>query len=226
MKLPAAWKEVVGDELAKPYFQELEAFLTEERQQGDVFPPDEQVFTALELTPFSDVGVVILGQDPYHGKGQAHGLSFSVLPGVKPPPSLKNIYKELQDDVGCSPVKHGCLIPWARQGVLMLNTVMTVRAGKPGSHRGRGWELFTDGLLRRLVARPQPAIFVLWGKDAQAKLTLLQGGDHLILQAAHPSPFSAHNGFFGCRHFSQANTQLKTWGRPEIDWQLPDKVEV
>ncbi len=226
MKLPAAWEDAVGAELHKPYFAELTQFLAEERQQGDVFPPDEQVFTALQLTPFAEVRVVILGQDPYHGKGQAHGLSFSVLPGVKPPPSLKNIYKELQDDLGCSLVKHGCLIPWAKQGVLMLNTVMTVRSAKPGSHRGRGWELFTDALLHALVARAKPMIFVLWGKDAQAKKTLLEGDDHLILQAAHPSPFSAHNGFFGCRHFSQANTQLKAWGRAEIDWQLPDKVEV
>ncbi len=226
MKLPAAWEGAVGAELHQPYFAELTQFLTEERQQGDVFPPDEQVFTALELTPFEQVRVVVLGQDPYHGKGQAHGLSFSVLPGVKPPPSLKNIYKELQDDVGCAPVKHGCLVPWAKQGVLMLNTVMTVRSGKPGSHRGRGWELFTDALLHSLVKRATPMVFVLWGKDAQAKKTLLEGGGHLILQAAHPSPFSAHNGFFGCRHFSQANTQLKAWTQPEIDWQLPDKVEV
>ena len=226
MKLPAAWEGVVGDERHKPYFQELEAFLAEERQQGDVFPSDEQVFTALLLTPFDEVRVVILGQDPYHGKGQAHGLSFSVLPGVKPPPSLKNIYKELQDDIGCAPVKHGCLIPWAKQGVLMLNTVMTVRSGKPGSHRGRGWELFTDALLHKLVESSQPAIFVLWGKDAKAKKNLFEEGDHRILEAAHPSPYSAHSGFFGCRHFSQVNTQLKTWGRAEIDWQLPEHVEV
>ena len=226
MDLPASWQNVVGAELAKPYFQQLEHFLTEERKLHQVFPPAERVFTALKLTPFVDVRVVILGQDPYHNDGQAHGLSFSVLPGVKLPGSLVNIFKELNDDVGCTRPNHGCLISWALQGVLLLNTVLTVRANQANSHRGKGWEVFTNAIIQHLSDRPEPVIFVLWGNPAQAKKKIIDTSKHVILESAHPSPLSARAGFFGSKPFSKINETLRSWGKLEIDWQIPDDVRV
>ncbi|MBI1832929.1 MAG: uracil-DNA glycosylase [Planctomycetes bacterium] len=226
MQLPPSWMPIVGDELAKPYFRDLQQFLDRERVDHQVFPPADRVFTALELTPFEAVRVVILGQDPYHDDGQAHGLAFSVLPGVKPPASLRNIFKELHDDVSCSIPKHGCLVPWAKQGVLLLNTVLTVRAHQAHSHRGRGWETFTDALIAALSNRSDPMIFVLWGKPAQAKKPLIDTAKHIVLEAAHPSPLSAHNGFFGSKPFSTINRALQSRGQPPIDWAIPDGIEV
>jgi uracil-DNA glycosylase len=226
MKIPAAWKKVVGSELTKPYFTLLQEFLTEERKQHQVYPPEERVFTALQLTPFEQVRVVILGQDPYHNAGQAHGLAFSVLPGVRLPGSLLNIFKELKDDVGCTRPKHGCLIPWATQGVLLLNTVLTVRAHQANSHRGKGWERFTDTIISQLGERDDPLIFVLWGNHAQAKKKIIDTAKHVILTAPHPSPLSAANGFFGSKPFSKINSTLHSWNKPEIDWQIPDEVTV
>ncbi len=226
MKLPASWQKVVGAELTKPYFRQLEEFLTEERQQYVIYPPADRVFTALQLTAFSDVRAVILGQDPYHNEGQAHGLSFSVLPGVRMPGSLLNIFKELKDDVGCTKPKHGCLIPWAQQGVLLLNTVLTVRAHVANSHRGKGWEIFTDAIIRHLSERGDPMVFLLWGNHAQAKKKIIDTSKHVIFASAHPSPLSAKNGFFGSRPFSKTNQALRSWGKPEINWQIPDDVRV
>jgi uracil-DNA glycosylase len=222
MQLPPAWVPIIGDELAKPYFHQLEEFLALERQQQQVFPRAEHIFAALELTPFEQVRVVILGQDPYHGVGQAHGLSFSVLPGVKAPGSLRNIFKELADDLGCSIPKHGCLLSWAKQGVLLLNTVLSVRAHEANSHRGKGWESFTDAVVRALSNRADPMIFVLWGKPAQIKKTLIDMNRHIILESAHPSPLSAHGGFFGSKPFSKINQALTAWGKPPVDWRIAD----
>lgn len=226
MKLPASWKAVVGDELKKPYFQKLAEFLEAERAQHQVFPPEHQVFTALKLTEYERVRVMILGQDPYHDDGQAHGLAFSVLPGVRFPASLRNIFKELHDDVGIAKPKHGCLVSWAEQDVLLLNTVLTVRAHEPNSHRGKGWEHFTDAIIHRLGERDDPMIFVLWGAHAQAKIKIIDVDKHVILRSAHPSPLSAKNGFFGSTPFSQINATLRKWGKHEIDWAIPDEVEV
>ena len=224
MKLPAPWKPILGHELTAPYFKYLQQFLAAERGQYQVFPPEDQVFTALELSPYEQVRVVILGQDPYHDVGQAHGLAFSVLPGVKLPASLRNIFKELKDDVGCAIPKQGCLIPWAKQGVLLLNAVLTVRAHQANSHRGKGWETFTNAVIGRLSNRTEPMIFVLWGKPAQAKKSLIDTAKHVILEAPHPSPLSAHSGFFGSKPFSKINGQLRAWGQSEIDWRIPDDV--
>lgn len=221
MQLPENWKSVVGAELTKPYFVELVQTIEAERAAGDVYPPPDQVFAALEWTPFSAVKVVILGQDPYHDKGQAHGLSFSVPPGVKPPPSLVNIFKELHADLGHIAPDHGCLVPWAQQGVLLLNTVLTVRAHTPNSHRNKGWETFTDTIITSLSARTEPAIFVLWGGHAQKKKKLIDLSRHRVLEAAHPSPLSAHSGFFGSKPFSGVNAILREWGSSEIDWNIP-----
>ncbi|MBI2805584.1 MAG: uracil-DNA glycosylase [Planctomycetes bacterium] len=226
MQLPATWTELLGQETATSYFNTLRRFVMAERSVGEVFPPADQVFTALELTPPGAVRVVILGQDPYHDVGQAHGLAFSVLPPVKAPASLRNVFKELHADLGCAPPRHGCLIPWAKQGVLLLNTVLTVRAHKPNSHRGQGWETFTDTLITRLSNRPYPIIFVLWGKPAQAKKKQIDVSRHIVLEAAHPSPLSAHNGFFGSRPFSAINRILCEWNQAEIDWAIPDALEV
>jgi uracil-DNA glycosylase len=220
MELPAAWKPVVGAELTKPYFVELRHFLEVERATYEIYPPDELVFNALKHTPFIDVKVVILGQDPYHDKGQAHGLAFSVPPGIKPPPSLVNIFKELKADLDGPPPANGCLVPWADQGVLLLNTVLTVRAHQPNSHRNKGWEIFTDTIIRKLSERADPAIFVLWGAPAKKKKNLLDQPRHAILEAAHPSPFSAAQGFFGSRPFSTINRILASWGAEEIDWRI------
>jgi uracil-DNA glycosylase len=221
MQLPTSWKPVLGDELAKPYFPQLQSFLETERAADQVYPADEQIFTSLEHTPFSAVKVVILGQDPYHDKGQAHGLAFSVAPGVKPPPSLLNIFKELEGDLGVPRPASGCLIPWARQGVLLLNTVLTVRAHQPHSHRNKGWEIFTDAILTKLNERSDPVVFVLWGAPAKKKNKLLDPTRHAVLEAAHPSPLSAHNGFFGSRPFTTINRTLASWGKGEIDWRIP-----
>jgi len=201
---------------------DLKHFLLKERESGQlVFPRAGEWFRALDLTPLDKVRVVILGQDPYHGLDQAHGLCFSVKPGVRPPPSLVNIYKELQSDLGIVPARHGFLEHWANQGVLLLNSVLTVRQGAAASHQGKGWEQFTDAVIRLVNARPDPVIFMLWGSYAQKKAAFVDASKHLVLKAPHPSPLSAHSGFFGCRHFSKANEFLESHGQQPIDWALP-----
>jgi uracil-DNA glycosylase len=199
---------------------QLERFLVEERQAQVVYPPEQLTFRALELTPFESVGVVLLGQDPYHGAGQAHGLCFSVTPESKAPPSLVNIFRELKSDLGIPAPGSGCLEGWARQGVLLLNTVLTVRADQPLSHRGRGWETFTDRVIEAVSAKPEPVVFVLWGGQAQKKAPLIERDRHVIISSAHPSPLSANAGFFGSKPFSKVNAALRRLGRPEIDWRL------
>lgn len=222
MQLAKNWREKLSDEIQKPYVQELKGFLKQEEEEGSiVFPPESSIFYAFGMTPYDDVNVVIMGQDPYHGPGQAHGMSFSVPCGVRPPPSLQNIFKELQDDVGITQPTTGCLTSWAKQGVLLLNATLTVRAREPKSHYGRGWEQFTDAAIAKLAEREKPLVFLLWGKSAQEKCDrALSGTHHVVLTAPHPSPYSAHSGFFGCRHFSKANEWLKKWGRSPIDWQV------
>jgi len=216
---PDDWRQALAGELERPYFAALQVFVAAERFAGNVFPPAPLVYTALQATPLNDVRVVILGQDPYHGAGQAHGLSFSVPDGVPKPPSLRNIFRELQDDLGIPISRNGNLIPWAQQGVLLLNTVLTVREGKAGSHQKKGWEQFTDAVLRTVNALPRPVVFMLWGNHARAKAGMIDAR-HLILQSAHPSPLSAHQGFFGCRPFSKANAFMRGAGQPEINWRL------
>ncbi len=224
--IPPGWQAQLGDEVHKPYYQTLQAFLERERAQHTVFPPDADVFNALKLTPFESAKVLILGQDPYHDDGQAHGLAFSVRPGVPPPPSLLNIFKELREDVGFRIPNNGYLVPWAEQGVLMLNAVLTVRAHQPASHQGKGWEVFTDAAIRALSEREQPLVFVLWGNYARKKRTIIdaaqQSAHHRVIEGPHPSPLSANRGFFGSRPFSKINAYLKEFGEPEIDWQLPN----
>ena len=222
LPLPPSWQAVVGDELEKPYFHRLRDFLEKERKEHTVYPPEDEVFTALRLTPYDETKVVILGQDPYHGPGQAHGLAFSVQPGVKPPPSLRNIFKELHADLGCKIPNNGYLVPWAEQGVLLLNTVLTVREGEPNSHKGKGWEKFTDAIIRTVGHKPEEVVFVLWGAHAGKKIELVDTDRHTIVQSVHPSPLSAKRGFFGSRPFSQINEALRKAGKPEIDWQIPD----
>jgi uracil-DNA glycosylase len=219
--IPPSWRLVLADEFKKPYFQELKRFVDQERRQHTVYPPEDEVFTALKLTPFDKVNALLLGQDPYPGAGQAHGLCFSVKPGIEPPPSLKNMFKELHNDLGCRIPNNGYLAPWAEQGLLMLNAVLTVRAGEPNSHKGRGWETFSDTIIRKLNEKETPVVFVLWGNYAQKKTKLIDYSKHTILKAAHPSPLSAKK-FFGSRPFSAINTALKKNGRPPIDWQLPN----
>jgi len=214
------WVEAVGGEFRKPYYKELYEFVREEYNTTTVYPPADDIFNALHLTALKDVKVLILGQDPYHGANQAHGLSFSVLPGQRIPPSLKNIYTELHDDLGCDIPNNGYLEKWAKQGVLMLNTVLTVRAHKPNSHQGKGWEYFTDAIIRAVNEQDRPIVYLLWGRPAQKKASMLNNPKHLILKAPHPSPYSADTGFFGCRHFSQANEFLKSNGQEPIDWQI------
>ena len=214
------WDDILKDDLESENYRQLRQFLREEYAQGTVYPPMEDIFNALKTTDYDDVKVLLLGQDPYHGPGQAHGYAFSVQRGVKTPPSLQNIYKELQSDLGCAVPSHGCLLEWAEQGVLLLNTVLTVRDGQANSHRNRGWELFTDSIIRHLDAREKPLVFLLWGGNAKQKLSLIRGMQHLVLAAAHPSPLSAYNGFFGCRHFSKANAFLQAGGQTPIDWQI------
>ena len=214
------WVEAVGGEFRKPYYKELYEFVREEYNTTTVYPPADDIFNALHLTALKDVKVLILGQDPYHGANQAHGLSFSVLPGQRIPPSLKNIYTELHDDLGCDIPNNGYLEKWAKQGVLMLNTVLTVRAHKPNSHQGKGWEQFTDAIIRAVNEQDRPIVYLLWGRPAQKKASMLNNPKHLILKAPHPSPYSADTGFFGCRHFSQANEFLESHGAEPIDWQI------
>ncbi len=220
---PEAWQPYLSDQLEQPYFQNLTRFVAEERQKYTIYPPKGQTFTALELTPFEEVRVLILGQDPYHGPGQAHGLAFSVQPGVKPPPSLENMFKELHADIGCPIPKTGSLIPWAKQGVLLLNAVLTVRARTANSHKDKGWEQFTDHIISLLSAREKPVIFVLWGAYARKKVKLIDRNLHVVIESAHPSPLSAHNGFFGSRPFSKINQALQAMGEEPIDWCLSDE---
>lgn len=215
------WNPLLREELAKPYWVKLQQFVDQERRRATVYPPQHEVFTALHLTPYRDVKAVILGQDPYHGPNQAHGLCFSVRRGVPPPPSLQNIFKELENDLGCSPPGHGCLDHWARQGVLLLNASLTVRAGRAASHQGKGWEKFTDEVLRAVAAKPERVVFILWGSAARRKKALIDTSVHTVIESTHPSPLSADNGFFGSRPFSRANAALEGAGREPIDWQIP-----
>lgn len=222
IKLEESWKEALSQEFASPYMQQLKAFLVEEKQRGKViFPRGSEYFRALDLTPLDEVQVVILGQDPYHGFGQAHGLCFSVRPGVRIPPSLVNIYKELETDLGIPPARHGFLESWAKQGVLLLNSVLTVEESQAASHQGKGWERFTDAVIRRVNDECDGVVFMLWGSYAQKKAAFVDTERHLVLKSVHPSPLSAHNGFFGCRHFSKANAYLEEHGREPIEWALP-----
>ncbi len=215
------WNSVLGEEKEKPYFKKIMQFIIDERSKGKiVYPEKANIFNALNLTPYDDVKVVILGQDPYHGPRQAHGLSFSVKAGIKPPPSLGNIYKELHADLGLTPPKHGCLQKWAEQGVLLLNSSLTVEAGKPQSHAHIGWYELTDRVIDSLNQHPQTIVFLLWGSAAQKKEHLIDKDKHKILKAPHPSPLSAHRGFLGCRHFSKANSLLEQNGRTPVDWSL------
>jgi uracil-DNA glycosylase len=220
--IPASWKPSLEDETSKPYYQNLQDFLERERQAHTVFPPEPDVFNALKLTPFPAVKVLILGQDPYHDQGQAHGLAFSVRPGVPPPPSLLNIFRELKKDVGFRIPNNGCLVPWAEKGVLLLNAVLTVRAHQAGSHQGKGWEVFTDTVIQAVSHREGPVVFVLWGNFARKKASLIDAERNPIIAGPHPSPLSARRGFFGSRPFSKINAFLKEAGQKEIDWQLPD----
>ena len=225
IKLEPSWKARVGDYLMRDDMRQLATFLRERRQQGArIFPPAANIFGALDATPFEQVKVVILGQDPYHGAGQAHGLCFSVQPGVAIPPSLDNILKELQRDLGIARPDHGCLLPWARQGVLLLNSVLTVEEGRAGAHAGKGWEGFTDHVVDRLNRERAGLAFLLWGSYAQAKGKVIDCSRHRVLRAPHPSPLSAHRGFIGCGHFSAANAYLDRHGQAPIDWSLPPRA--
>lgn len=218
------WQEVLASEFEKPYYAQLHQFLKNEYQNYNIHPDMYHIFQAFEWTPFAKTKVVILGQDPYHEPHQAHGLSFSVLPGVPVPPSLQNIYKELQSDLGIKPVNHGYLKKWAQQGVLLLNSVLTVRNGQAFSHRGKGWEQLTDAAIQKLSKRPQLVVFILWGKAAQAKEKYIDTTTNIVIKSAHPSPLSANRGFFGSRPFSKANAALEAMGEKPIDWQLPEHV--
>lgn len=220
--METSWRPVLIPETEKPYWSTLQEFVRAERKAHTIFPPDKDVFAALHLTPYESVKVLILGQDPYHGPGQAHGLCFSVQRGVAVPPSLVNIYKELQSDVGCTIPHHGNLEAWAQQGVLLLNAVLTVRASQANSHKGKGWETFTDAIIRAVNAKPERVVFVLWGAYARAKKILIDPHKHTLVESAHPSPLSAHNGFFGSQPFSKINAALRAAHHSEIDWQLAD----
>lgn len=221
VKIEESWKEILKDEFAKPYFQSIVLHLKTERQQGKtIYPPGGLIFNAFNTTPFDQVKVVILGQDPYHGPNQAHGLCFSVQAGVPPPPSLVNIFKELQEDLGIRIPNHGNLTQWAKQGVFLLNASLTVRAGEPMSHAKIGWATFTDTVIKKISDERPHVVFLLWGKFAQEKKVLIDESKHCILKAAHPSPLSAHAGFFGCKHFSKANAYLISKGIDPVDWQL------
>ena len=212
------WAEVLDEEFEKPYYKELREFLKHAYASERVYPPMEDIYNALRVTPYASTKVVILGQDPYHGPGQAHGLSFSVRPGVQPPPSLLNIFKEMESDIGCAPPNHGCLLGWAEQGVLLLNTTLTVAQGRPKSHAGHGWETLTDAIIAKLSARQTPMVFILWGAHAQSKVALIDTHRHHIIKSPHPSPLSASRGFFGSRPFSRANAYLIQDGLDPIDW--------
>lgn len=215
------WLPAIQGEFRKPYYKELFQFVKEEYNRTVIYPPSEDIFNALHLTPLHEVKVLILGQDPYHNDNQAHGLSFSVpLSQKEIPPSLQNIYQELHDDLGCEIPNNGYLEKWAKQGVLLLNTVLTVRAHQANSHKGHGWEQFTDAIIQAVNAQERPIVYLLWGKPAQSKIPMLTNPKHLILQAPHPSPLSAYRGFFGCKHFSRANAFLEANGESPIDWQI------
>ncbi len=222
LPLPTSWRPHLDPELEMPYWRTLRDFVDGERARHAVYPPEDDVFSALELVPYEKVKVLILGQDPYHGPGQAHGLAFSVRPGVTPPPSLRNMFRELRDEMGCPVPGHGHLVPWARQGVLLLNAVLTVRDGEPNAHKAKGWEKFTDAVIRAVNERPHRVVFVLWGGYAARKAELIDRGRHVIVQSAHPSPLSANRGFFGSRPFSQVNAALEESGQAPIDWCLPE----
>ena len=219
--MPTDWNPILRDEFDQPYWQELQAFIAAERATAQVFPPHDEVFAALHLTTYADTKVLILGQDPYHGPNQAQGLCFSVRRGVDAPPSLVNIYKELAADTGVERPSHGSLVHWARQGVLLLNAVLTVRAHSAGSHANKGWETFTDQVIRAVNGKSEPVVFILWGAYARKKKALIDTSRHTIIESAHPSPLSAHNGFFGSRPFSRANAALVAAGRDPIDWSIP-----
>ncbi len=214
------WDQLLAPEFEKEYYQKLRQFLISEYRSRTIYPDMHDIFNALKYTDYEDVKVVILGQDPYHGPGQAHGMSFSVLPGIKQPPSLVNIFRELKDDLGIDPPEDGCLIKWARQGVLLLNTCLTVREHQANSHKGMGWEIFTDRVISLLNQREAPMVFILWGGNAKSKQALLTNPNHLILTGAHPSPLSAYNGFYGGRYFSRANQFLESTGQRGIQWDL------
>lgn len=223
IRLHPAWVDRLSGEFEQPYMADLKRFLLAERERGKrIFPKGSEWFRALDLTPPDQVRVVILGQDPYHGEGQAHGLCFSVRHGTRAPPSLVNIFKELESDIGVKPARHGFLEHWAKQGVLLLNSVLTVEMGRAASHRDKGWERFTDAVVAEVNASMAPVVFMLWGSYAQKKATFVDQSRHLVLKAPHPSPLSAHSGFFGCRHFSKANAFLESRGLKPIDWALPE----
>lgn len=219
--LPDSWQTALGGELDKPYFEQLTEFVAAERREHRIFPPEDQVFAALEATPLEKVKVLVLGQDPYHGEGQGHGLCFSVRPGVRTPPSLRNIFKELRDDLGHPVPDNGCLMPWAQQGVLLLNAVLTVREGEANSHKGKGWEKFTDAVITAVSARAEPAVFVLWGNYARKKLPLIDTARHTVIEGAHPSPLSAKL-FLGSRPFTRIDEALKAQGHEPVDWRIPN----
>ena len=227
VKIEPSWKARVGSYLERPEMLQLSQFLRSELRAGKmIYPPPKRIFAALDATPFEQVKVVILGQDPYHGPNQAHGLCFSVLPGVTPPPSLENIFKEIERDLAIPRPDHGCLLPWAQQGVLLLNAALTVERGKPESHKGKGWEGFTDAVVDALNRERDGLVFLLWGSNAQNKGKLVDGRRHRVLKAPHPSPLSAHRGFIGCGHFSAANAWLREQGQTPIDWRLPPVNEI
>jgi len=227
VQLEPSWKTRVGDYLQRPEMHALSEFLRGELRRGKViYPPPKRIFAALNTTPFDQVKVVVLGQDPYHGPNQAHGLCFSVLPGERVPPSLENIFAELERDLHIPRPDHGCLLPWARQGVLLLNATLTVQAHQAGSHQGKGWEGFTDAIVDHLNREREGLVFLLWGSSAQNKGKLIDTRRHLVLKAPHPSPLSAYRGFIGCGHFSRANAYLREHGRTEIDWRLPPASEI
>ncbi|MDI3520530.1 MAG: uracil-DNA glycosylase [Anaerophaga sp.] len=217
-RIEESWKEALSEEFNAPYFSELKKFLVDEKRKHQVYPPGPMIFNAFNHTPLEKVKVVLLGQDPYHGRGQAQGLCFSVPDGIRQPPSLQNIFKEIANDTGTPPPPSGDLTRWARQGVLLLNATLTVRARTPGSHQGKGWEQFTDAAIKVVSETRDNIVFLLWGRYAQNKAALINPSKHLVLKAAHPSPFSAHNGFFGCKHFSKTNEWLKNHGLKEIEW--------
>lgn len=222
MEITNGWKRIIDEERVKPYFIDLKRFLLDEYEKYKIYPKKSDIFKAFELTDFSNVKVVILGQDPYHQPSQAHGLCFSVNKGIKVPPSLVNIYKEINSDLGCKIPGHGNLTKWAKQGVLLLNTIMSVRESSPMSHSNKGWEIFTDKIIKELNDDDSPKVFLLWGSPSRKKKTLITNPKHLILECAHPSPLSAYNGFFGCKHFSKTNEFLKKNNREVIDWQIEE----
>lgn len=223
--VPEDWRRVLVNEFKEPYFKDLEAFIEAEYKTEQVFPPKDKIFNAMHLTPFKEVKVLILGQDPYHDDGQAHGLCFSVMPGIKIPPSLRNIYKELHSDLGISPAKNGCLTKWAEQGILLLNAVLSVRAHNAGSHSKKGWEKFTDAVIKVLNETHDPLVFVLWGNYAIKKRELIDESKHVVISSAHPSPLSASRGFFGTKPFSQINENLERLGKEAMSWQLEEPEE-